>query len=135
MQNTSNFDILTELEIMENSPTEQVVEPLEMENTSSLYTSNSSEITPEIVTESLLTQPQEDILLNLEHLEDECLSPVQGFPLDKKKVSSNFASNCKIGFRFLSHYIVVSSIVFAVLLVLTNWSAYYTVAMNYIRPE
>ncbi len=37
-------------------------------------------------------------------------------------------------FKFLLHYIAVSVAVFAILLVSTNWSAYYTIAMNAINP-
>lgn len=73
------------------------------------------------------TYQSADLLSNLEQIE---VASSQTY-----KQPSTFISNFKIGFRFLSHYIAVSSIVFAVLLLVTNWSAYYAVAMNYIRPE
>ncbi len=36
--------------------------------------------------------------------------------------------------QFLLHYIAVSGAVFCALLIITNWSAYYAVATNFIHP-
>ena len=36
--------------------------------------------------------------------------------------------------KFVAHYIAVSTTVFAILLVATNWSAYWSIAANFIQP-
>ncbi len=130
MQNHSNFDLLTELEAPEVITNKEIPQNLEV---SAIFPWN--ELNP-AVSEDILsllekipteTYQSADLLSNLEQIE---VASSQTY-----KQPSTFISNFKIGFRFLSHYIAVSSIVFAVLLLVTNWSAYYAVAMNYIRPE
>lgn len=54
-------------------------------------------------------------------------------PAIRKQVY-NLKKNILEKLKFLMHYIAVSSVVFAILLVGTNWSAYYTIAMNTINP-
>jgi LPXTG-site transpeptidase (sortase) family protein len=36
--------------------------------------------------------------------------------------------------KFVAHYIAVSTTVFAILLIATNWSAYWSIAANFIQP-
>lgn len=50
------------------------------------------------------------------------------------KQAKNLKKNILEKLKFLVHYVAVSSVVFAILLVSTNWSAYYTIAMNTINP-
>jgi sortase A len=156
MQNTPIADLLTELETpktpliegIARNPETPAVSPF---NTSISFLSNRMEDTllnleeTPSVTWDMLSSLEEipvvteaktaaipDMLLSLE------ASPVARTILDvsvvPKSPASNLAANLKAGLRFLSHYVAVSSIVFAVLLVATNWSAYYTVVLNYVSP-
>lgn len=156
MQNTSTTDLLTELE----TPAASLIEGIAQNPETPVSTTYDASVSfgsnhredmlmnleetpgealdmlssleePPIVSE-LKVPASRDMLLNLE--ETPVLRKFPNIVVAPKSPASNLVANLKAGFRFLTHYIAVSSIVFAVLLIATNWSAYYTVAVNYVRP-
>lgn len=135
MQNTTTFDLLTELENPDSIISNGIPQPLEI---LPAISAEAGMPPPILSANSLLLQQHEDMLLNLESISTEDAFPTREtktVPATSYSASSNMVSNIKSGFRFLSHYVAVSGIVFAVLLLATNWSAYYAVAMNYLHPE
>lgn len=134
MQNLSSFDLLSELENPESTLSEALISPQEITTPSTYHG-----------TDAFLLQAQEvDALLSLESTYEtptpvvtqiETLAKPQLLATSLPTTSPTLVGNIKSGFRFIAHYIAVSSAVFAILLLATNWSAYYAVAQNYLRPE
>jgi LPXTG-site transpeptidase (sortase) family protein len=45
------------------------------------------------------------------------------------------ASKIAAHMKFIAHYVAVSGAVFGILLIATNWGAYWTIAANFIQPD
>lgn len=131
MQNTTIIDILADLENTNSSvssETHLTVNPAE----------DQTSITSGFEKNETFIQQYEHALLDLELAnttdlicQSESNTPAQ----TPHSFAKNTLSNLKSGISIFSRYITVSGVVFAVLLLATNWSAYYTVAINFIHPE
>jgi hypothetical protein len=131
MQNTTIIDILTELE---NTNSSVSSDPTLAANP----VRDNASITSSYEKNEAFIQQYEHALHDLESANStDLISRVESDTSDKipHSLAKNALSNLKSGLSIFSRYIVVSGVVFAVLLLATNWSAYYTVAINFIHPE
>lgn len=125
--NSENIDILKDLEFSLNTENNNLKTENTEIDTSSIIESAEDKSAETISTEQLIIK--NDSLINLEEKENNELSNLEVLTdviIEKKR--NSFISSI----IFLAKYVITSSLIFAVLLITTNYSAYLNIAKSYI---
>jgi LPXTG-site transpeptidase (sortase) family protein len=118
IQNTNTHDILAELEA-----SEELVITKELWGQSSLENPMHRDILDSSsVTDVLGQTVAHDLVQSISLTPSVSIAPIS---LTAKAISHA---------KFVAHYVAVSTAVFAILLIATNWSAYWSIAANFIQP-